>query len=326
MEKVLSQGEIDALFRAAQGDSARADGSGGSGLVEPWDLHQAGLLGKEQLHSISQLHESFARNLTSAVGGYLRDKFEVALVAVEQLAYRDFLARFPEVTYYSTFSLPPGDARGILHIDLSLAFPVVDLLLGGLGQMPKATREVTDIEESVLEGVGQVICHELQLVWETLGLQVEFERRQSGAQMLRIMPPQEKTLTLTFDVTMSDSRGMLNIAFPSVVSSALLRKLGTELVYQRARGPAVNQPGIRHRLLQSMVELELSTPAIPIRLTDLLSLQAGRVLPLRRRIEEPAALRVRGHDCWLARPVSSSHSRAAQLLEYIPQPEREDKG
>ena len=131
MEKVLSQGEIDALFRAARGEESHDGGSALAELVEPWDLHQAGLLGKEQLHSISQLHESFARNLTSAVGGYLQDKFEVALVAVEQLAYRDFLARFSDVTYYSSFRLPPNDANGILHIDLSLAFPIVDLLLGG---------------------------------------------------------------------------------------------------------------------------------------------------------------------------------------------------
>ena len=58
------------------------------------------------------MHESFARNLTSAVGGHLRDNFEVALVAVEQLAYRDFLARFPDTTCYSTFHLPPNDACG----------------------------------------------------------------------------------------------------------------------------------------------------------------------------------------------------------------------
>ncbi len=110
------------------------------------------------------------------------------------------------------------------------------------------------------------------------------------------MPPQEKTLTLTFEVTMTDSKGMLNIAFPSVVSSALLRKLGTELVYQRAQGAAVNQETLRQRLLKSGVDLELATPAIPIRLSELLALKPGRVLPLRRRIDQPAALRVRGRD------------------------------
>jgi flagellar motor switch protein FliM len=326
MEKVLSQGEIDALFRAASGDSTAAKGAGAGAQVESWDLHQAGLLGKEQLHSVSQLHESFARNLTSSIGGYLRDKFEVALVAVEQLAYRDFLVRFPDPTYYGTFRLPPNQASGFLHLDLSLAFPLVDLLLGGLGQMPQSnvTREVTDIEESVLEGIGQSICGELQVVWQPLGLEVAFERRQPVSQMLRIMPPEEKTLTLTFEVTMSDSKGMLNIAFPSVVSSALMRRLRSELVYQRARGPAANQESIGKRLLESAAEMELATPAIAVRLGELLTLEAGSVLPLRRHIEEPAVVRLRGRDCWLARPVSSRNCRAAQLLEYIPQPEAEE--
>ena len=324
MEKVLSQGEIDALFRAAHG-GGEAEQPGGGAQVESWDLHQAGLLGKEQLHSVSQLHESFARDLTSSVGGYLRDQFDVALVAVEQLAYRDFLARFADTTYCATFRLPPNQASGILQMDLTLAFPLVDLLLGGLGQMPPAAREVTDIEESVLEGIGQAICGELQVVWQPLGFQVEFERRQPVAQMLRILPPLEKTLTLTFEVTMSDSKGMLNIAFPSVVSSALMRRLRSELVYERARGPAVKQESIGQRLLDSAAQMELATPAIPVRLMELLAMQAGSVLPLRRHIEEPAMLRMKGRDCWLARPVSSRNCRAAQVLEYLPQPEAEEQ-
>lgn len=323
MEKVLSQGEIDALFRAARGGEAH-DKTAAVAAVEAWDLRQAGLLGKEQLHSISQMHESFARNLSVAVSGYLRDSFEVSLVAVEQLAYRDFLARFPDTSYYSTFRLSPNDASGILHVDLSLAFPIVDLLLGGLGQMPQVTRQVTEIEESVLEGIGQVVCHELQLVWQPLGLQVGFERQQAPSELLRVMPPEEKALTLTFDVTMADSKGMLNIAFPSSVSSALMRKLRTEMVYQRARGPAVNQAGIGARMLKSVVPLELATPAISVKMSELIELKPGSVLPLRRRIEEPAMLRMKGRNCWQARPVAALNSRAAQILGAIPQMDKEE--
>jgi len=321
MEKILSQPEIDELFRAARGSSKNAVQIAGI-PVERWDLHQAGILRQEQLNSISRLHESFARDLTTSVGAYLRDKFEVALVAVEQLAYRDLLARISSSTYYSSLHLSPGDAVGILQMDLSLVFPIVDLLLGGPGGAPAATREVSEIEEMLMEGVAQVICHELDLVWRPQGLEVAFEQRQPASQMLRLMPAQEKTLTLTFEVTMAVSRGNLNIAFPAVVSSALLRKLARELVSQRPRGAAVYQERILQRLLDSALNLDLGTPLMPVKLTDLLAMRAGGVLPLRLQIEEPARLRLKGHDCWLARPVrSSANYRAAQLLERIAQSE-----
>ncbi len=135
MEKVLTQEEIDALFRAAWGASKAAAAAGKSAQMERWNPHEAGRLRKEQLYALSQLHGSFARNLSHSLGAYLRDQFEVALVSVEQLAYREFLARVPDVTYYASFQLQPAECCGLLQMDLSLAFPIIDLLLGGQGQI-----------------------------------------------------------------------------------------------------------------------------------------------------------------------------------------------
>ena len=144
--------------------------------------------------------------------------------------------------------------------------------------------------------------------------------------MLRIMPPQEKTLTLTFDVTMTEAKGMLNIAFPSIVSSALIRKLKAEMVYQRARGVAVNQDSIGQRLLQSKVPLELATPASPSDLPTCWNCRWERYLALEHGSMNRPCSAYKGHDCWLARPVSSgNNSRAAQLLCYVEPPEKEDE-
>lgn len=325
MEKVLTQEEIDALFRAAWGAGKSAGDGGKTPQMERWNLHEAGRLRKEQLHSLSQLHESFARNLSHSLGAYLRDKFEVALVSVEQLAYREFLARVPDVTYYASFHLQPADCAGVLQLDLTLAFPIIDLLLGGQGHIDTLNREVSEIEELILEGVGNIICRELATVWQPLGVEVEFEQRQAGAQMVRIMPAQEKTLALSFEVTMPDSHGVLNIAVPAVVSNALLRKLSTELVYRRRKESPVQQASIRQRLLDSSVELVLGTPLLPVKLGRLLAMRPGQVLPLCRSVEEPASLRLGGRDYWLARPVQSgTRRRAAQLMERIAQPEEKE--
>jgi flagellar motor switch protein FliM len=325
MEKVLTQEEIDALFRAAWGSKANPATQPNETQLERWNLNEAGRLRKEQLHSLGQLHESFARNLSHSLGAYIRDKFEVALVSVEQLAYREFLARVPDVTYYASFHLQPAGTLGILQFDLSLAFPIIDLLLGGQGQIDAPNREVSEIEELLLEGVGHIICRELGSVWQPLGVSVEFEQRQAGTQMLRIMPAQEKTLTLCFEVTMLNSHGMLNAAIPAVVSNALLRKLSTELVYRRRPQKPVQHESIRHRLLHSPVELVLGTPQVPVKLGQLLAMRPGQILGLRRSIEQPATLRVGGRETWLARAVQSGQRvRAAQLIELLPQPQEKE--
>lgn len=326
MEKVLTQEEIDALFRAAWGKAAPESGGESAAVqVEHWNLHEAGRLRKEQLHSITQLHESFARNLSHSLGAYLRDNSEVTLVSVEQLAYREFLSRLPDLTYYSSFRLRPSGCSGILQLDLALAFPIIDLLLGGQGQNQPATREVSEIEELLLEGVGHIICRELTNVWQPLGVEVAFEQRQAAAQMLRIMPAQEKTLTLSFEMTLPGIRGLLNVAIPAVVSNALLRKLTTELVYQRPREAPQQHESIRRRLLECDVEVVLGTPVLPVDLLRLLELRPGSILMLQRSIEEPATLRLGGRDAWWARPVQSGiRKRAAQLIERIPQPEEQE--
>ena len=75
MEKVLNQEEIDAMVRAARSGGGRAAPASAARGVEPWDVRRAGQIGREQLQAITSLHEGFARNLTHALGAYLRVVF-----------------------------------------------------------------------------------------------------------------------------------------------------------------------------------------------------------------------------------------------------------
>ena len=56
--------------------------------------------------AISDLHESFARNLTNSLGAFLRVGFDVNLVSVEQLNYSEVLSRLPELTYLCSSAHP----------------------------------------------------------------------------------------------------------------------------------------------------------------------------------------------------------------------------
>ncbi len=72
------------------------------------------------------------------------------LVAGEQLPFSEFLERLSAPTYICSIRLEPLGAMGLLELELGLASPIVDVLLGGAGRAWPA-RELTDIEDGNLD-------------------------------------------------------------------------------------------------------------------------------------------------------------------------------
>lgn len=316
MEKVLNQEEIDAMVRVARGKAAE---SSTSSRVKPWNFLEAGQIGREPLRAITQLHEVFARNLTHSLGAYLRVVFDVNLVSVEQLGYNEFLARLPERTYLATTQLQPVNATSALQLDLALAFPIIDLLLGGFGTPEAELRDITDIEEQILEGVVRVICRELEAAWQPIGITCSFEQRQQPAQMQRLMPPNEKTLSLSFEIRMPESRGMLNLVCPSSVSNILLRKLAHNWAYRRPKGLSECSPELLARILDCPLETELALAPQYLEAKQVVHLAQEQALNLYQSVDQPAILRIAGQPCFTAEVVRRGSRRAGHVQSRIQQ-------
>ncbi|HTS36826.1 MAG TPA: FliM/FliN family flagellar motor switch protein [Candidatus Solibacter sp.] len=317
MEKVLNQEEIDAMVRAARSGGGSAPASPDQPKVELWDARRAGQIGREQLQAITLLHESFARSLTHALGAYLRVVFAAALVSAENLTYREFLQRLPETTYLASCRLEPMGLNGALQLDLKVAFPIIDLLLGGEGKGMPATREITEIEEQILDSVARIICRELGVAWQALSLEVGFDERLETGAAHRLMAPEEKTLSLSFEVTMPDVRGGLNLALPAAVSNALLRKISANWSYRRPKAGVDARERLMRRLLDSVFQAELGAKDVRVAVSDLAELAPGTVLPFARSVTEPASLLIAGREMFRALPARYGKMRAARLLERV---------
>src|SRR5580692_9500098 len=235
MEKTLKQNEIDALFKAARSTTPEAARPEGGKRVLPYNFSSAGQISTEQLRAISLLNDLFARNLTHNLAAWLRTRFQVNLVSAEQIPFNEFLLRIPEISYVASVRLEPLGAISVLQLDLALAPPVIDLLLGGEGK-DGPLRELTDIEEAILGSVVEIICRELTAAWQPVGLSFNFERRQMQTQVARIMSVTEKTLCLSFEIRMPHASGLLNLAFPAVVAHTILRGLTSDWGRRRRPG------------------------------------------------------------------------------------------
>jgi len=315
MEKALNQQEIDALVRAARSGGKVEPQGPAEPKVDLWDARRAGQIGLEQLRAINLLHEGFARNLTHSLGAYLRVVFAATLVSAEHLTYREFQQNIPELTYLAACRLEPMGVSGALQLDLKVGFPIVDLLLGGEGRSLAAARDITEIEEQILESVARIVCRELGAAWQAVSLEVSFDKRLETGEALRLLAPDEKILSLSFEIVMPDVRGGLNLAVPAVVSNALLRKISADWTYRQPRRAAHIRQQLMRRLLECPFPVELGAKDVRAPVEELSAMAAGKMLTFLRSASQPASLLIAGVEMHRAIPARRGNFRAARVLE-----------
>lgn len=312
MGKQLGQGDIDALFAAAGANAAAQSPAPDVEVpLEKYNFSRAGQISNDQMRAISSVNDLFARNLMHTLGAWLRAQFKVKLVAGEQLPFNEFLERLSAPTYVCSIRLEPLGAVGLLEFDMAIASPIVDVLLGGVGQA-WPIRELTDIEEAILTSVVQMAVQELNLAWQSVGLVFVFEKRETEAAVSRMLTLTEKTLCVSFEAKMPEAQGTINLCLPAVVLNAILRRLISEGDRPRRRSKEAH---VRVRELMGEVKIGtlLQFPPMRLRASELTALTPGMILRLPLSHYSASELRVAGMAFGRAYPVRTGEHRGAQI-------------
>jgi flagellar motor switch protein FliM len=138
------------------------------------------------------------------------------------------------------------------------------------------------------------------------------------------MPTPERILLLSFELTLLDSRGMLNLVVPALVSNALLRKT-SELAQAKPRLRLESERRLRARLLDCPFEAELAMPSLRIHLRSLAELSPGTLLEFGCSTGHPATLFVAGEEMFCASLARRGPVRAAQILSRTQKSDTESR-
>ena len=316
MNTKLSQDEIDQLFREHSNLSAPDT----TRTVVTYDFRRPDRIPKEQLRSIHLMHDFLARNLASSLGAYLRAYVTVSLVSVEQLSFGEFLQYLPTPTCISSIGMKPMEGNSVLELNPSLVFPMLDVLLGGTGAaIADATREITDIELSITEGVVRIVLHDLREAWAPVAeLNFTVEATETQPQLMQILSPNEAIVAIGFEITMGEARGMMNFGIPSILVKMMGQKFEQQWSIQRRTGSREERH--RMRALLKRVPLGIDTQLVGAKITvrDLLGLQQGDVvsldLPLRRQTE----LKINGKSKFKGEIIAVENRRGVLVREVKP--------
>jgi flagellar motor switch protein FliM len=293
VKRTLSQAEIDALLLAAVGKSEEAARVGQPDLsVTRYNFRRPDRVSKEQLRSLHFLHDRYAVNLSSSLSAFLRAVTEVSIVSVEQFAYSEFLMSLPDPTAYYSFGMAPIEGLGALEINPSIAFTMVDRMLGGTGETPAPNRSLTEIEQNVLDSVVRLLLEHLIEAWKPIAdLQFRLHDRETRPQMLRVTGPNEVVILLAFEMRIGEMRGTVSYCFPAAGIEALEEKFAQGWQRARRQPTAVEQARLATNL--GRIPLAVSTlleTRLPAR--DLLALKPGDIISLGHPASSPVDVHV----------------------------------
>jgi flagellar motor switch protein FliM len=222
-DRVLSQEEIDNVFKKVRETAPEDDPSK---KAQSYDFRRPDRIAKDQLRAIHLLHENLARTLASSLSAYLRAYVAVNLVSVEQLSFMEFTQCLPSPTSLIALGMKPFDGNAVLELNPTLVFPLLEMLLGGASKAPvKITREVTEIEQSILDSVVRIVLNDLRLAWSGVtAIEFSIEQHETEPQLLQILAPNEAVVAISMEVRIGDTAGMMNIGIPSIVVKMLRHK------------------------------------------------------------------------------------------------------
>ncbi len=322
MADILSQEEIDALLEVVDEEETAdisADEIIDQRQIILYDFKRPNRVSKEQLRAVKGIHDKMARNLSSQISAIMRSIVEIQLHSVDQMTYGEFLMSLPSPTSFNVFSMKPLDGSGIIEINPSIAFPMIDRLLGGKGESFDANRELTDIELNLLDAILRIITQKLRAAWEPItDMYPNIETKESSPNVVQIVSQNEIVIMVVMELIVGNSSGMINICYPVIYLESILPKLANRDIMLGSS----NTKKSRNKELNVLIKrADINVEAILGRTTlsvkELLELKKDDIIRLDRDADDTAIISVDKKDMFVGDIGIHRFRKSVKISNFI---------
>lgn len=331
MADILSQNEIDALLSAfATGEGGADMGEGGdeddsAREVKVYDFNHPDRFSKDQIRTMHNLHDHFARLFSIALSAFLRTIVEVKLVSVDQISYEEFIRSIPNPTSLNIVNMDPLEDKALMELSPTLSFPVIDRLMGGQGNVFKKNRELTEIEQTIIEKVLYRAFDCLHEAWQNvLPLNLSLEQSETNPQLLmQLYLPSEMVILMTFEVTLGDISGTLSFCIPYPTLEPIAGQLSSSSWFAATKKELSEEHAevLYDRLRRVSLPIVAYIGSTSMTMKELIDLQEGDVVQLRSRVDDDLIVQMGNEYRYYARPGIHRGHNAVQITQIIKGPD-----
>ena len=276
--RVLNQDEIDSLLGF---DEEHQDISEKSGIQA---ILNSALVSYERLPMLEVVFDRLVRLMSTSLRNFTSDNVEVSLDNIVSIRFGDYLNSIPLPAMLSVFKAEEWDNHGLITVDSSLIYSIVDVLLGGrrgTAAMRIEGRPYTTIERNLVERMVHVMLADLGAAFEPLSpVTFRFDRLETNPRFATISRPSNAAIVAKLRIDMEDRGGRLELLLPYATLEPV-----RELLLQMFMGEKFGRDSIwETHLAEDLWLTEVGMQAVLdqqiMRLKDVFDLEVGSRLML----------------------------------------------
>ncbi len=313
--RVLNQNEIDGLL----GFDSSPDADDTEGGIQA--ILNSALVSYERLPMLEVVFDRLIRLLTTSLRNFTSDSVELSLDTVQSLRFGDYLNSIPLPAMIAVFKAEEWDNHGLMTVDSSLIYSIIDVLLGGrrgTAAMRIEGRPYTTIERSLVERLLQMVLNDLSAAFDPLSpVTLRFERLETNPRFATISRPSNAAIIARLRVDMDDRGGTIELIFPYATLEPIRELLLQMFMGEKFGRDSIWETHLSRELWQTEIELEAIMGEQISSLREVLTWEVGSQIVFNVTPNTKVRFRSGGKDMFLGRMGRKGAKLAIKLEDQM---------
>lgn len=271
--RVLNQEEIDSLLGFDEEHEETGDKSGIQAILS------SALVSYERLPMLEVVFDRLVRLMSTSLRNFTSDNVEVSLDNIASIRFGDYLNSIPLPAMLSVFKAEEWDNFGLVTVDSSLIYSIVDVLLGGrrgTAAVRVEGRPYTTIERSLVERMVHVMLGDLSAAFEPLSsVTFRFDRLETNPRFATISRPSNAAIVTRLRIDMEDRGGRLELLLPYATLEPVRELLLQMFMGEKFGRDSIWETHLAEELWMIEVDLEAVVDQQIMRLSEVFDLKIG---------------------------------------------------
>ncbi|PPA72051.1 flagellar motor switch protein FliM [Jeotgalibacillus proteolyticus] len=329
---ILTQNEIDALLSAISTGEMSAEEikkDEQEKKIKVYDFKRALRFSKDQIRSLTRIHENFARLLTTFFSAQLRTFVQINVATVDQIPYEEFIRSVPKMTILNVYEVSSLNGKVLMEINPNVAYAMMDRVMGGRGSSLSKIENLTEIETKVMSRLFEKGFENLREAWGTIAdidpVLIDFE---VNPKFLQVISPNETVVVISLNTVVGETSGMINICLPHVLLEPIMPSLSVKYWMQtnKSEGNTEDRIQLKKQVKTADLPVSASIGSSMIAIEEFLKLEIGDVLELNHRYDHPVTIKIGDVPKFTGQPGILGNRLAVQIIGETKGGEEDDEG